>query len=119
MLAAFPLLEKRRLEREEESRRYQLAEQRRREAEQERRREDGRWRRFLEFAGDWRDAELARNFLAALKAQPLGEELIAGRSLTDWLAWIEAQASERDPLGDGPEPVFESIAEVNSWTYRD
>jgi len=120
MLAAFPLLEKRRLEREEESRRYQLAEQRRREAEQERQREDGRWRRFLEFACDWRDAKLARSFLTALKAQPFeGEALIAGRSLTDWLAWAEAQASERDPLGDGAEPVFESIAEVNSWTYRD
>jgi hypothetical protein len=120
MLAAFPLLQKRRLEREDEARRYQLAEQRRREAEQERRREDGRWRRFLEFASDWRDAELARNFLAALKAQPFeAEERIAGRSLTEWLAWAEAQASERDPLGEGPEPVFESIAEVNSWTYRD
>ena len=120
MLAAFPLLERRRLEREVESRRYQLAEQRRREAEQERKREDGRWRRFLEFAGDWRDAELARSFLSALKAQPFeGEKLVAGRSLTDWLAWAETQASERDPLGDGAEPVFESIAEVNSWTYRD
>jgi hypothetical protein len=120
MLAAFPLLEKRRLEREEESRRYQLAEQRQREAEQERQREDGRWRRFLEFAGDWRDAELARNFLAALEARPFeGEKLVAGRSLTDWLAWAEAQAFERDPLGDGAEPVFESIGEVNSWTYRD
>ncbi|MES2443931.1 MAG: hypothetical protein V4574_13970 [Pseudomonadota bacterium] len=120
MLAAFPLLEKRRLEREEESRRNQLAEQRRREAEQERQREDGRWRRFLEFAGDWRDAELARSFLAALKAQPFeGKELIAGRSLTDWLAWAEAQAFERDPLGDGPAPIFASIAEVHAWTYRD
>jgi hypothetical protein len=120
MLAAFPLLEKRRLEREEESRRYQLAEQRRREAEQEHRREDGRWCRFLEFAGDWRDAELARSFLTALKAQPFdGKALIAGRSLTDWLTWAEAQASERDPLGDGPEPVFESIAEVHARTYRD
>ncbi len=120
MLAAFPLLERRRLEREEESRRYQLAEQRRREAEQERKREDGRWRRLLEFAGDWRDATLARDFVAAIKEQQFeGTQLIGGRSVTDWLAWAEAQAFERDPMNEGAEPIFESIAGVQSWTYRD
>jgi len=120
MLAAFPLLEKRRLEREEESRRYQLAEERRRAAERERQLEDSRWRRFLEFVGDWRDVKRARDFIAALKAQQFdGSELVAGRSVADWLAWAEIQLSERDPLNWGPAEIFKSIGRVNSWTYRD
>lgn len=120
ILAAFPLLEKQRLEREEQSRRYQLAEERRRKAELDRRREDGRWRRFLEFVGDWRDVQRARDFITALKAQQFdGEELVDGRSIADWLAWAEAQLLERDPLNWGLDAIFESVAEVNSWTYRD
>lgn len=120
ILAAFPLLEKQRLEREEQSRRYQLAEERRRKAELDRRREDGRWRRFLEFVGDWRDVQRARDFITALKAQQFdGEELVDGCSIADWLAWAEAQLFERDPLNWGLDTIFESVAEVNSWTYRD
>lgn len=79
----------------------------------------GRFRRLLEHANRWRDAELARGFVSALRATlPDADALIDGKPVSEWLEWAERHAALRDPLAN-PQEVFESIGEVKSWTYRD
>jgi hypothetical protein len=102
----------------EESARCRAEEQRRAEEERQRRREDhNRWRRFLDIAGAWKEAALAREFIAALRAGDLGaNELIEGRSVSEWLDWADAKASGSDPAGQGIELTFEDVARVHAWT---
>ncbi|KTR81558.1 hypothetical protein NS277_16475 [Novosphingobium barchaimii] len=119
MLAAFPLLVEQRKQREEAERQRIANEQRRYELEQQRKLERNRFRRFLEHADHWREAELARNFAAALRASITdAETIIDGRSAAEWLDWAETYADKLDPLAD-PRNVFTSVAEVHNWTYRD
>ena len=119
LLAAFPLMVAERERRAEQERLRQIEEQRRYELQRQRKLERDRFRRLLEHAGRWRDAELARGFVAELRAAiPDLSAVIDGRLVSEWLDWAEERASLHDPLAN-PLGVFESIAEVNSWTYRD
>jgi hypothetical protein len=118
IMAAFPALEQLRREREEERRRSEIAARERRERENARKLDAARFRRLLELASAWREAELARAFLAALREQlPPGSSPVAGIETTDWLAWAERKVDEYDRLGSDPGSILESIAEVTLWTY--
>lgn len=118
IMAAFPALEQLRREREEERRRSEIAARERRERENARKLDAARFRRLLELASAWREAELARAFLAALREQlPPGSSPVAGIETTDWLAWAERKVDEHDRLGSDPGSILESIAEVTLWTY--
>lgn len=118
IMAAFPALEQLRKEREEERRRSEIAARERRERENARRLDAARFRRLLELASAWREAELARAFLAALcERLPPGSPPVAGIETTDWLAWVERKVNEYDRLGSDPGSILESIAEVTLWTY--
>jgi len=66
LAVAAPLLERRRQEAEQAERRRWEEEKKRRE-EHERQQDRNRWRRFIEFAKLWQEAQLARDFLAALE----------------------------------------------------
>ena len=120
LLAAFPLMaaERARREKEEEERRIEA--QRRYELEQQRKLEENRFRCLLEHAGRWRDATLARRFVTALRAAiPDPAMVIDDRPASEWLDWAEEQAVRHDPLSSDPLDVFDAIAEVTNWTYRD
>lgn len=120
LVAAGPLLVERRKQREEEERQRRIAEQKRYEEQQQRKLDDNRWRRFVELAVQRREAETARQFLEALKS--LGVNLqneIAGNSIADWIAWVEQRLLRSDPLNHGADAIFETIAQVTTWTYRD
>jgi hypothetical protein len=124
ILAAFiksaPLLAQQRRRREEEARERQVAEQRRYEEEQRRKLERNQWRRFMQFADEWRDASVAREFLNALQSADIDQNLVvAGRSLGAWISWATAYLAEADPLIRGPEHIFAEVAKITSWTYRD
>ena len=120
VLAAFPALAELRRQREEERRRHELEARRRSELEAERKLDQARFRRLLEHVGQWREAELARAFLAALRvAMPADAPAVAGIETDEWLAWAERKVEEHDRLTSDPGSVLESIAEVTSWTYRD
>lgn len=120
LLAAFPLMVAEREQREKAEDRRRIEAQRRYELEQQRKLEENRFRRLLEHAGRWRDAELARSFVAALRAAiPDPTDLIDGKPASEWLDWAEAWATQYDPLASDPLDVFESIADVTNWTYRD
>lgn len=113
-------METERERREEQERLRQIEERRRCELRQQRKLERDRFRRFLEHAGKWREAELARDFLGALRAAiPDSTALIDGKPAGEWLEWAEARASLHDPLQSDPLGIFESIAQVTNWTYRD
>jgi hypothetical protein len=46
---------------------HQTAALKRYEEEQKRKKDDNRWQRFVEIAQEWKEAELARQFIVALK----------------------------------------------------
>lgn len=120
ILAAFPALEELRRQREEERRRHELEARRRSELEAERKLDQARFRRLLEHVAQWREAEVARAFLAALRtAMPADAAAVAGVEIDDWFAWAERKVEEHDRLTSDPRSVLESIAEVTNWTYRD
>ena len=118
LVLAPPLAERSR-QREEASRRWEEERRRAEEERQRRREDDNRWRRFLEIAGDWKQAALAREFIAALRAGDVGaNELIEGRSVTEWIAWGEKRAAAMDPMGWDLQDLFGKIGSVSAWTYR-
>lgn len=120
ILAAFPALEALRRQRDEDKRRYELEARQRSELEAERKLDRARFRRLLEHVGHWREAELARAFLAVLReAMPVDAPAVAGIEASEWLAWAGRKVEEHDLLTRDPRSVLESIAEVTSWTYRD
>lgn len=119
-VAAGPLLVEQRRQREEAERQRQIAERKRYEEQQRQKLDDNRWRRFVDFAQQRRDAEIARAFLEALKAANLDPKReVAGNSIANWIAWAECRLASADPLNSGIDAVFEAIAAVTSWTYRD
>ena len=67
-----------------------------------------------------REAETARQFLEALRSLDVNlQNEIAGISIADWIAWAEQRLLRSDPLNYGTDAIFESIAQVTTWTYRD
>jgi hypothetical protein len=120
VIAAGPLLVEQRRKREEAERQRRIAEQQRYEEQQRQKRENNRWRRFVDIAQDWRDIQLARAFLAAVKKTEMDpEKEIGDRKLGEWLLWAEERISTIDPLNVGAEAVFDSVESVNEWAYRD
>lgn len=119
-VTAAPLLVEQRRQREEAERQRQIAERLRYEEQQKRKLDNNRWRRFIEFAMQRREAEIARAFLDALKDMELdAEQEVAGSSIASWIEWAEKRAINADPLNRGVDAIFQSIAEVTTWTYRD
>ena len=116
MQAAAPLLEAERLAEEEREARWREEEARRREAERQRKIADNRLRRFGQLADQWDTAARMRAFLAKLKARPDDPfALIDGRSLSDWITWLEDHIEARDPLRAGSTAIFEELAAVTEW----
>jgi hypothetical protein len=115
-----PLLAERTRQREEAVRRWEEERRRAEEERQRRREDDNRWRRFLEIASDWKQAALAREFIAALRGGDVGaNELVDGRSVAEWIAWAEDRAAAMDPTGKATRLLFADVSEVSAWTYRD
>lgn len=120
LLAAFPMMAAAREEAEERQRLRETEERRRQILAQELKLDRDRFRCFLEQAGRWRDAELARDFLMALRAAiPESSSEIGGRPAAEWLEWAQRHVQAHDPLTQGSSAVFRSIAEVTERTYRD
>lgn len=116
MHAAAPLLEAERLAAEEREARWREEEARRREAERQQKIADNRLRQFGQRAGQWESINRMRAFLAEVKALPRDPDVqIEGRSLSDWIAWLEARIEARDPLRAGSTAIFEELAGVTEW----
>lgn len=118
MLVAFPVLAARREEQEEEARQYRIREEQRREREEMQRLDRNRFRRIAEHAAAWREASLARDFVAALRDADLDQGMtIDDMTIEQWLDWAEAAVARHDPLSN-PLNVLKSVAAVRGWTYN-
>lgn len=104
----------------EEAERLRIAEQQRQyELKQQQKLERNRFRRFIEHADHWREAQLAREFVAAIRATIKDPEtVIEGRPAHEWLTWADDYAAQLDPLSN-PSRIFQSVAQVRNWTYQD
>lgn len=120
-VTAGPLLVEQRRKRAEEEKQRLIVERQRYEENERRKLDRHRWRRFMELAQQHEEVRIARAFLTALKSEESseGESVAAGRDLSDWIAWAESWTQVGDPLGNGAKGVFEEVARVTSWTYRD
>lgn len=119
-VAAIPLMEQASAARAEQERLERIESERRRKLEEEQRLTKNRVRRFTEIAKDWKDRQVAWEFLTALKATfPTFKTRLSGCGVDDWIAWMEKALVDTDPANSGVESVLSKVAEVNSWTYRD
>lgn len=120
LLLAGPALVRMREEREEESRRRQEAERIRQQEETKRRKNRNQWRAFTEQADNHEKARRARALIEALQQLEADPAAVVGeRTLAQWLSWAHDQANSIDPLTRGTDALFEEIAKVTDWTYRD
>ncbi len=88
--------------------------------QQHRERDANRWRCFKEMAQDWHELAAVRDFVAALRSMNVDPSVeIEGRSIGEWLAWAEDWLVQADPTTEGLDGIFERVAEVTDWTYRD
>jgi hypothetical protein len=114
-----PILEEWRLQAEAAERRRR-EEMRRYEEKQKRDQDSNRWRRFIEFAEAWREAQLAGDFIKVIGQQSTDREVLYdGKSAADWLAWAQERRNALDPscfeIGD----LWADLACVTAWEYRD
>lgn len=117
LIAAGPILDNLTKKRIEEQHRRQAAELKAYDEQQKRKREENRWRCFTMIAKQWRDVNLAREFVAAIRSDPKAfDGEIDGRTLENWLAWAETRISQSDPLLIGSNAVFNTVAKVNEWS---
>jgi hypothetical protein len=120
LLAAFPMMAAAREHAEERERLREAEERKRQMLTRELKLDRDRFRCFLEQAGRWREAELARDFLMALRAAMPDSSLeVAGRTAAEWLEWAQGHVQAHDPLTQDSSAVFRSISDVTERTYRD
>lgn len=115
-VTAVPLLVEQRRQSEEQQRQWKLDELRRYEERQAMALDANRWRKFLEFAQQSRQAENAKKFLDLIKAKCSDREhQVAGVPVADWITWVEHWLIKADPLHNGIDHIFEAIARSNAW----
>jgi hypothetical protein len=116
LAVAAPILEKRRLEADKAERLRWQEEQRRREAKEREDQDYNRWRRFIEFARLWEEAQLAGNFLQALEKIPqVPEETYGKRTSAEWMNWAWERQQAFDPTNWNIASIWKDLASVTAW----
>ncbi len=113
------MMAKERVEREERAQQQRIADEKRREEAARRQLILNRVRKFTELAVAWRDHQVARDFLNALKSNVEPDVKLSGNGIDDWIGWMEEALAETNPMVRGAEYVLGQVAEVQTWTYRD
>jgi hypothetical protein len=120
LTVAAPILEKRRLEAEEAQRRRWEEEKRCREERERQDQDRNRWRRFVQFAKQWKDAQLAGSFLAELKRQSVDAEGEYGeRPIAEWISWAEQCCDAFDPTHWNVGDIWTDLGAVTARDYPD
>jgi hypothetical protein len=120
LLLAGPLLVERRRQREADEKRRHEQERLRYEAQLRKKCDDNRWQHFINLAHRWKEAKMAREFLAEVETRLADKDIMLGdRTSSNWVIWANESIKARDPLASKPEAIFEDISTVTSWTYRD
>jgi hypothetical protein len=118
IIAAGPILEQAKREREEREQRYHEQEARRYEARRLKEIDDKRWNRFRELAVNWDERTKLLVFLAELEVRLAaeGDVTVSDRSLSEWIRWAKAKTEALNPLGAGAVEMFQAISKVTQWS---
>jgi hypothetical protein len=74
--------------------------------------EQGRREKLIAATLDWQLAGQLREFITAIKSQPLElESAVRGKTVAQWLAWADSVADALDPLHNGAADLFNSIGD--------
>jgi len=116
-VAAIPMLIDQTRARAEQQRQWRIADQKRFEEQQVRKLDDNRWRKFIQYAQQSRDAETVRIFLDRLKKAKYDstDGQIGGKARGDWISWAENRLKKFDPICGGVDSIFEAINRVTAW----
>lgn len=103
IMAAGPILEKRKRERQEQEKRHHEEEARRYEARRLREINEKRWNKFREYAVNWDERQILLKLLAEIEARLADEADIAigDRTLREWFEWAKANAEALNPFSAG------------------
>lgn len=118
IMAAGPILGKRKREREEQEKRHREEEARRYEARQLREINEKRWNKFREYAVNWDERQILLKFLAEIEARLANEDdiAIADRTLREWVEWAKANAEALNSLSAGAAGMFQAVAKTPQWS---
>jgi hypothetical protein len=114
--AAAPLLDAQRIREQAEAVRRQAEEDRRRQIERQRKIDGNRIRLFSNFAKQLQTVRQMRELLSELRSTVTDPTVeIAGRTVADWIMWIEGQIDVRDPVRVGITGVLQDLSAVTEW----
>ncbi|UJX46295.1 hypothetical protein D7006_17330 [Xanthobacter sp. YC-JY1] len=118
IMAAGPILDQQKREREEREKRHREEEARRYEARRLREIDDKRWNKLGELAADLEQRDRLLVFLAEVEKRAFdeGDVSVGDRNLSDWIAWAKERAEALDPLRLGAAGMFNEIARVSQWS---
>lgn len=118
VVAAGPILEEMKREREEQQKRYRDEEARRYEARRLREIDEKRWNKFREYAVNWDERQTLLTFLAEIEArlENEAEATVSDRTLAEWVEWAKAKTEALNPFSAGAVSIFQTIAKVTQWS---
>jgi len=118
IMAAGPILEQKKREREEREKRYCEEEARRYEAKRLREIDDKRWNKFREFGVNWEEHDRLLAFIAEIEKRAVdeGEIIVASSPLSNWIAWAKERVGALDPFRQGAAGVFDTISKITQWS---
>lgn len=120
LAVAGPILEATRLKAEAAEHRRWEEEKRRREEKERQDQDRNRWRRLVEYAEAWREAQLVGDFIEALTVSPGDPQAqYDEKSIVDWMAWARERRGANDPLRWNVGDLWADIASITAWNYRD
>lgn len=114
IMAAGPIIIEQKREREEWTRRRKEEEDRRYERQRQRQIEEHRWGQFCATAAQWEEHRKLLNLLAEVKSRftPDSDATIAGRQVSEWIAWAERRIDAHNPFRSGLGGLFENFGVV-------
>ncbi|PLK68692.1 hypothetical protein C0V73_22750 [Rhizobium sp. TH135] len=116
-LTIAPLLQERKRQDQEDARQCMIAEHQRFEERQRQKADAKRWQTFMDMAETVRRVEEAKRFGEMLRAMPFDpDEVVEGRTVSDWLAWVDEHLQTADPRAGGVAAVFARIGRTNEWS---
>jgi hypothetical protein len=72
--------------------------------------EQKRREKLIDAEVDWRVSGQLRDFISAIESLPDREQVVAGKTIKEWLSWAREVADTLDPLHGGAAQLFGRIS---------